>query len=199
MTQDTPEQHSLLFPKLSDKHIAQLATVGTRRTIAFGQMLFDRDSILPGVFVILSGSVEVIGVANGTEEILGELVAREFTGEVTQLSSRRSLVSCRANQITDVIEIDRPALRKILQSDAVLGNIFLSSFLLRRVYLIANAVGDAVLVGSIHSRDTHRLRSFLARNGHPHTYLDVEGDDDIQTVLDQFSISLADIPVLNLS
>src|SRR5205823_4373594 len=115
-----------------------------------------------------SGSVEVIGVANGKEEILGELTAGEFTGEVTQLSGRRSLVSCRANQITDVIEIDRLVLRKILQSDAVLGNIFLSSFLLRRVYLIANAVGDAVLVGSIHSRDTHRLRSFLARNGHPH-------------------------------
>src|SRR6185295_19487816 len=37
---------------------------------------------------------------------------------------------------------------------------------------------------------------FLSRNGHPHTYLDVERDPDVQTVLDQFNICVVDIPVL---
>jgi len=31
-----------------------------------------------------------------------------------------------------------------------------------------------LLIGSNHSADTLRLRGFLARNGHPHTYVDVE-------------------------
>ncbi len=76
------------------------------------------------------------------------------------------------------------------------GEIFLRAFLLRRVYLIANSVGDAVLIGSSHSSDTLRLRAFLSRNGHPHTYLDVERDPDVQTVLDHFEIRVTDIPVL---
>jgi thioredoxin reductase (NADPH) len=67
---------------------------------------------------------------------------------------------------------------------------------LRRVFLIANSIGDAVLIGSNHSADTLRLRGFLSRNGHPHTYLDVDHDADVQTVLDQFNISVVDIPVL---
>jgi thioredoxin reductase (NADPH) len=57
-------------------------------------------------------------------------------------------------------------------------------------------VGDAVLIGSSHSADTLRLQGFLSRNGHPHTYLDVERDPDTQTVLDQFNIQVGDIPVL---
>jgi len=83
-----------------------------------------------------------------------------------------------------------------MQTDAALGDLFLSAFLLRRVYLIANSVGDAVLIGSSHSSDTLRLRTFLGRNGHPYTYLDVDLDADIQVVLDQFSIRVTDIPVL---
>jgi thioredoxin reductase (NADPH) len=49
---------------------------------------------------------------------------------------------------------------------------------------------------SQHSGDTLRLRSFLTRNGHPHTYIDVERDTGVQAVLDQFQIQVKDIPVL---
>src|SRR5207302_6785659 len=51
-------------------------------------------------------------------------------------------------------------------------------------------------IGSSHSSDTLRLRAFLTRNSHPHTYVDVEHDPDVQTVLDHFAIRVEDIPVL---
>src|SRR6185503_258891 len=50
--------------------------------------------------------------------------------------------------------------------------------------------------GSSHSSDTLRLREFLTRNGHPHTYLDVETDPTVHTLLEHFGISATDIPVL---
>ena len=114
----------------------------------------------------------------------------------TQLSGRRSLVSCRVLVPGEVLEVDREALREIMQSETDIGNVLLGAFVQRRIYLIANAVGDAVLIGSQHSSDTLRLRSFLVRNGHPYTYIDVERDPDIQSVLDQFTIRFEDIPVL---
>ena len=76
-----------------------------------------------------------------------------------------------------------------MQTDVALGELFLRAFLLRRVYLIAHSVGDALLIGSSHSSDTLRLREFLARNGHPHTYIDVERDPDVQAMLDQFQFA----------
>jgi hypothetical protein len=41
-----------------------------------------------------------------------------------------------------------------MQTDAALGEIFLKAFVPRRVFLISNSVGDAVLIGSNHSSDT---------------------------------------------
>ena len=119
-----------------------------------------------------------------------------FTGEVNQLSGRRSLVQCKAREASTVIEISRANLRHVIENDAELSELFLRVFLLRRVYLIRNSVGDAVLIGSSHSADTLRLQGFLSRNGHPHTYLDVERDADTQAALDQFGIPVTDIPVL---
>jgi thioredoxin reductase (NADPH) len=115
---------------------------------------------------------------------------------VNLLSGRGTLVRAKAVEASAFLEIDRANLRHIMQTDAALGQIFLNAFVLRRVFLISNSVGDAVLIGSNHSSDTLRLREFLARNGQPHTYLDVDADPEVQTVLDQFGVPLADIPVL---
>jgi thioredoxin reductase (NADPH) len=105
-------------------------------------------------------------------------------------------VRLRAREAGALLEINRANLRHIMQTDAALGEIFLNAFLLRRVYLIAHSVGDAVLIGSSHSSDTLRLRAFLTRNGHPHTYLDVETDPTVHAILEHFAIPAADIPVL---
>ncbi len=193
---ETPEQLDAMFPKLDDAQIARLAAFGNQRRAEPGEVLFDRGDADHGVFVVLAGSIEVESVANGGESVIRVLVRGEFTGEVTQLSGRRSLVRCRAHESSALLEIDRPNLRRIIETDAELGETFLRAFLLRRVYLIAHSVGEAVLVGSSHSGDTLRLRAFLTRNGYPHTYIDVENDPGVQAVLDQFEIRVTDIPVL---
>ena len=142
--------------------------------------------------MVVTGCIEIVGVSNGAESILSVL----GSGEITQLSGRRSLVLCQACEDSELLEIDGSTLRHVMQTDAVLGTTFLRAFLLRRAFLIASSIGDAVLIGSRLSGDTLRLRTFLGRNGHPYTYLDVDVDADIQVVLDQFSVQIADIPVL---
>ncbi len=175
------------FPVLSDEQIARLTPQGETREVQTGEVLFDQGDEHHGVFLVLKGSV---GLLNLT------LTRGMFTGEVNQLSGRRSLVRCEAKEPSTVVEISRANLRHIIENDAELSEIFLRAFLLRRVYLIRHSVGDAVLIGSSHSADTLRLQAFLSRNGHPHTYLDVERDPDTQAVLDQFGIPVTDIPVL---
>jgi thioredoxin reductase (NADPH) len=193
---ETPQEIDSMFPALDAAQIERLCSFGARLQAQPGELIFDVGNTNHGVFVVLRGSIEIVGVSKGKADTLRVMGPGTFTGEINQLSGRRSLVRCQALEASELLEIDRASLRRIMQSDAALGEIFLRAFVLRRVYLIANSVGDAILIGSSHSGDTLRLRAFLSRNGHPHTYLDVEHEPDIQTTLDHFAIGVADIPVL---
>ena len=70
------------------------------------------------------------------------------------------------------------------------------AFLLRRVAMISEGLGNVVVLGSQHSSNTLRLREFLTRNSQPHRYVDLDTDRASQELLDRFEIKLEDIPVL---
>ena len=193
---ETPEENSAMFPVLDDAQMARLRAFGEERHVQPNETIFDQGDESHGVFLVLDGSIELIGVSGSDETVIRTARRGSFTGEVNLLSGRRSLVRCRALEASSLLEIGRANLRRILQTDVTLGEIFLRAFLLRRTYLIGHQVGDALLIGSNHSSDTLRLREFLSRNGHPHTYIDVERDPDVQALLDQFDIRVTEIPVL---
>jgi thioredoxin reductase (NADPH) len=180
-------EQDAMFPTLDEAQLARLVPCGEELSKEQGEILFDQGDAHHGVFVVLDGSIEVVSRV---------LKRGMFTGEVNQLSGRRSLVRCVALEKSTLVEISRANLQRVIQDDAELSQIMLRAFLLRRGHLIQNSVGDALLIGSNHSADTLRLQAFLSRNGHPHTYLDVERDPDTQATLDQFAIPVTDIPVL---
>jgi thioredoxin reductase (NADPH) len=192
----SPQPLDSMFPRLDDAQIASLAPFGQQGDVEAGAVIVDQGDSHHGIFVVLKGSIEVRRDSASDGPVLRVLSPGEFTGEVNVLSGRRSLVRLRAGEAGRLLEINRVNLRRIMQTDVALGEVFLNAFLLRRVFLIANSVGDAVLIGSSHSSDTLRLRKFLTRNGHPHTYLDIEADPTVPTILDQFGIPITDIPVL---
>jgi len=193
---EAPEQIATMFPKLGDAEIERLTQLGVCGHVEAGDVVVEQGDERHGVFIVIQGSLEVRAGSHGDGEVVRVLERGMFTGEVNQLSGRRSLVQTRAREASELLEINRASLRRMMQTDVALGEIFLRAFVLRRVFLIANSVGDAVLIGSSHSADTLRLRSFLSRNGHPHTYIDVERDPDVQTTLDHFQVAIEDIPVL---
>jgi thioredoxin reductase (NADPH) len=193
---ETPEPTDLMFPALTDAQMDGLAQFGRRFDAGAGEVLVDQGEANHGILVVLKGGIELAGGSSAGEPAIRVLRRGEFSGEVNVLSSRRSLVRIRVPEAATVLEIDRANLRRIMQTDAALGEIFLNAFVLRRLYLVSHSVGDAVLIGSSNSAGTLRLRAFLTRNGHPHNYLDVETDPTVQTVLDQFGIPATDIPVL---
>jgi len=190
------EQNEAMFPALDHAQIGQLASYGKPRHFERGEIVYDQGDDSHGVFVVLEGGLEIAGVSQHGETVIRVLGPGQFTGEVNQLSGRRSLVRSRARERSVLLEVERTALRQIMQTNSALGDIFLRAFVLRRLYLIAHSVGDAVLIGSSHSADTLRLKTFLSRNGHPHSYVDVERDPDVQELLDHFGIRVTDIPVL---
>ncbi len=195
MPESSDKQNSM-FPKLNEEQIARLTPFGRLRNAASGEVIFDQGEQRQAFFVVIEGELEIVSPSEKTETLITVHHAGEFTGEVDLLSGRHSLVRGRTLVASKLLEIDRGNLRRIMQTDATIGEIFLRAFLLRRARLIASTSGDVLLIGSRHSADTLRLKSFLTRNGQPHTYLDVERDSGIQDLLDHFQINPADIPVM---
>jgi thioredoxin reductase (NADPH) len=112
------------------------------------------------------------------------------------LTGRRSLARVRVSEPGEVIELNREQVLALVQTDAELSEILMRAFILRRLELIARDLGDVVVIGSMHCAATLRVKEFLIRNGHPFHYIDLDRDSDAQTLLDQFHVSAADVPVL---
>ena len=160
--QEAPEQTDSMFPKLDDAQIARLAEFGQQRSSRSGKSCSTRGTRAMASSLCWTAASKSSALA--ADEPVSDPGARAmFTGEVNQLSGRRSLVRCRAREASSILEIGRANLRRVIQTDATLGEILLRAFLLRRVYLIANSVGDAVLIGSSHSADTLRLARHFCR------------------------------------
>jgi thioredoxin reductase (NADPH) len=61
---------------------------------------------------------------------------------------------------------------------------------------MAAGAGDIVLIGSMHSAGTLRIKEFFMRNGHPYSYIDLDRDPEVQNLLDVFHIVASQIPVV---
>jgi thioredoxin reductase (NADPH) len=186
-----------VFPKLTSAQMNRITARGHMRSVHTGEVLVEQgDSNIP-FFVVVSGELEVIRPSSGAVDILVTMHdSGGFTGEVNMLSGHRSIVRIHATKPSQVIQLDRQNMMNLLQSDAELGEIIMRAFILRRVDLVASGTGDVVLIGSSNSSGTFRIKEFLIRNGHPYSYIDLERDQDVQNLLDNFHVDAKEIPVL---
>jgi thioredoxin reductase (NADPH) len=185
-----------MFPTLSRPQISRIAAHGSARQVRAGEVLIEAGDRVVPFFVVTAGQIEIVRPGAPAGPVIALHKAGEFTGEVNMLSGRRSLVRARAIEPGEVIEVSREQLLQLVQTDSEIGELLMRAFILRRVALIANGIGDVILVGSRHSPGTLRIREFLTRNGHPFTYLDLDLDPDVQSLLDHFHVAIGEVPVV---
>jgi thioredoxin reductase (NADPH) len=185
-----------MFPELTAAQIDRISSIGQRRDVRAGEVLFDVGDQNTRFFVVLSGALDIVRPIGDREEPVTKHGPSQFTGEINMLSARRSLVRARAAGDGTVIAVDRDDLRKLVQRDSELSEILMRAFILRRVALMNQETQDLVLLGSRHSGNTQRIREFLSRNGQPFTYQDVETDPSVQVLLDRFQIGVNEVPVI---
>jgi len=185
-----------MFPTLTPAQAARVAAHGRVRPIRGGEVLVEAgDQVVP-FFLVKAGRVEIVRPSGAGEALVAAQGPGQFTGEVNMLSGRRALFRIRAAEPGEVIELDRGNLLALVQTDAELGEIIMRAFILRRVELVAQGIGDVVVVGSNHCAGTLRVREFLTRNGHPYSYIDLDRESGVQELLDQFHVGAEDIPFL---
>jgi thioredoxin reductase (NADPH) len=185
-----------LFPILKPEQMERAAAHGKVRPIREGEVLAEVGERNAPFFIIKAGRLELIRISGTGPSVMGSIGPGQFTGEIGMLSGRPRFVRIRACEAGEVIELSREQMLALVQTDSELSDILMRAFILRNVELIAQGIGDAILLGSAHSPDTLRIKEFLTRNGHPYSYIDLDSDPGVQEMLDRFHISIDDVPVV---
>lgn len=199
-TTDTPLQLERgaenAFPTLSGEQMERLRSSGRVLRVKAGDTLLGPGQTDLHMYVVLSGSIEIMRSAAEGEVLVVVHHPGQFSGEANLLTGRPSMSRVRAREDSEVIEVERASVLRLFQSGNEIGEILLRAFILRRLTLIAHGYGDAVLLGSIHCSGTLRVKEFLTRNGHPFSTIDLDTDDTAQALLDHYGITPKDVPVL---
>lgn len=188
------QRREQMFPVLTDAQIQRIASVGRRRDVKAGEVLFDENDTHVPFIVVVSGVISMI--QPGSDGPLVEHHAGGFTGEINMLDARRLVVRAQVKEPGTVIIVEREQLRLLVQRDAELSEILMRAFILRRTALIALGAGDLVLVGSRYSASTFALKEFLSRNGQPFAYHEIEDDPTVEGLLERFHVGVNDVPVV---
>ncbi|MEG3149445.1 FAD-dependent oxidoreductase [Sphingomonas sp. ZT3P38] len=194
---DPYERTAQTFPVLPEAMIERMMAYGRVEAVEKGTALYTRGERGVDFFVVLDGSIQVLDTDEcGVASIFTTHHARQFTGELDLFNNRAILVTGRTGEDSRVLQISRVDFRRMVSTEADIGEIIMRAFILRRVGLIKHAHGGATLIGSGHSGDTQRLQRFLERNGYPHRLLDTDSDPDADGFLECFSITPDQLPVV---
>ena len=192
----TPPHAGELFPTLTEDHLERVRSRAAVREASPGEVLIEPGDQVSTFFVVDQGQVEIIRPTDKGEVLIVVHGPGEFVGELNSLSGRRSLVRAQTRGNARLLTLSRDALLELVQTDGELGEILMRAFILRRLELLRSGTGDVVVIGSMHSSGTQRVREFLSRNGYPYRYLDLERDPDAQEMLDRFNIDVDEVPIV---
>jgi thioredoxin reductase (NADPH) len=184
------------FPILAAEEIGRMRRFGTPCRYAAGARIYETGKPTPGMLLVLSGTIRITGRdGHGHDFPVVDHVAGAFSGELGQLSSRRSLVDAVAIGEVEALLIIPEQLHALLVAEAALGEKIMRALILRRVALIETGTGGPVLIGAASLGDVARLRNFLSRNGIPHLLLDPASDHDAQAFIERYAPRAEDLPL----
>ena len=190
------ENAALLFPVLSSAQIARIAAHGVLRPITRGEVLIESGQTNVPFFVLKAGQIEVIRPSALDQILIAIVGPAQFTGDISMILGRPAQMRLRVKDSGEVVQLTRDQMHALIQTDAEISEVLMRTLIHRRVAVIAQGIGDVLLIGSVGSGATLRIKQFLTRNGHPFKYLDLDRDADVRQLLDRFHVTPAEIPVV---
>jgi thioredoxin reductase (NADPH) len=191
---ETPDPYGA-FPRLSDEQIAALSSVGERRRVNDGDILYREGDGNGGFFVILAGKVVSEEESEAGERVVGVHGPRRFLGELGLITGQAVFVTAIVREPGEVLVVSPGCLREIVTQDVVLGDVILRALIMRRAVMIGLGVGFRI-VGSRYSPDARRLREFAIRNRLPHHWIDLESDLGADEILQRLGVRPEECPVV---
>src|SRR5262245_24361141 len=112
-----------VFPRLDDRLLTALLPYGERRRYPAGAMPFREGERHVGMFVVLSGKVDIVRRVGDGEEPFVTYLPGMFSGEIGLLGGRAAVASGRAREDSEVLVVDEAALHRVIVTQAELSEL----------------------------------------------------------------------------
>ncbi len=185
-----------MYPRMSAKKLERLAKLGTRRSFAVGETLYEQGQRDAPFLVIERGKVRVLDRKPGKDVWVAEADAGTFLGDIATFTGEPAIAECVADEPTDVIAFDRASLRAMLASWPELAELVLRAMMARREWHVAHGYGVLRLIAPRGSRRAFEVRDLLERNLIPVRWYDVDTDEESAAMLEWLRIPREETPLL---
>jgi thioredoxin reductase (NADPH) len=192
---EEPPDRNGAFPRLTEEQRDRLRGIGDVRSVESGDILFRAGDETYDFFVVESGAVAIVQGYGHENRVIAIHGRHRFLGELNLLSGARAQLTAVVRDPGEVIHVEAGVLRRTLADDEELSNIILRAFISRRSILIEANAGFKV-VGSGFSPDSRRIREFLNRNRVPYWWIDLERDEEADTVLQALGVCPEETPLV---
>ena len=183
-------------PILTESQLERVRVFTKPRQVAAGVVLYNPNDDTPPVYIVIEGKIRIVSLAGGVEDTVTTYDPGQFSGEMLMIAGRRSIYRCQAVEASYLLELSAENLRTLISKDAELSEIFMRTFLARRLSMSSHGRTNVLMLGSRYSAQTLALREFLTRDGHPFAYVDLDTDRNSQELLDRFGVSSDDVPIV---
>jgi thioredoxin reductase (NADPH) len=194
--ENTDQRFGEMFPVLTTDHVGRLMPYGEVFHFKMGEKILAQGQEELPFLLVLDGALAVDVPIMDTLRTVAVHRKGQFFGDIGMLTGRRSLVDVRAESDGQLLRIAAREFRQLVRRESGLSEVLMRAFMLRRVALVSQGLGDVVLIGHGGSRDTLRIQEFLARNAQPFAYFDLAEDPTVQDALQSFQVAMDDFPVV---
>jgi len=191
------DTETIAFPKLTDEQLALLETLGTRRRLRRGDLVYKAGQREFPLTVTLEGELEAFETRDGDELILATSHARDFLGDVSMLMGAAALASARVKSPeAEVLQIPAPQLRRALAELPLIGEPIVNALIMRRRRLNRDRdFAGLRILAAPDSREGRQLDDFLDKNHIPHRLIDVKSEQGV-ALASRLHLSDRDLPTL---
>jgi len=135
-TEEADEQfyrdtETIAFPALSDEQLATLESLGTRRKVNRGEIIYKTGQRDVPFYLVLSGELDVFESRDGEEQILGVPGPRDFVGDVSMLTGTAVIATVRGKaEESELLQIPAARFRRALAEIPTVSETILSALIM---------------------------------------------------------------------
>ena len=191
------DTESIAFPALSDEQLATLESLGTRRKVVRGEIIYKAGQRDVPFNLVLSGELDVFESRDGEEQILGRPGPRDFVGDISMLTGTAVIATVRGKaEESEIVQIPAARFRSALAEIPSVSEAIVSALIMRRTRLQRDREFTGLrILADRDSREGHQLDDFLDKNHYPHRVIDTASEQG-QTLGQRLNLSSRDLPAL---
>jgi thioredoxin reductase (NADPH) len=152
---------------LAPSHVAALRAAGTIARYQAGQFIVKTGDLIDRFIYVEAGEIEVVNPFTGERHFPSTLGPTQFLGEIAFLSGGNVSLPTRAVCDTQVIEVPRTTMLRLMAEIPEMSDIIITVFAARRRTHLNAADATLVLIGEDIDRPVRRVAEFASRNRLP--------------------------------